>query len=945
MDVLSGDLLLRFRSHLQNPQAEAVRLLRGLAGLAPDEQATRWREIVRKAGLRLGRSLLYYVSLFRSGDPLGDPVLGNRTIPDQLLAVMYDDLAEARQSVDAYYTERADLYAEITAFTSRYRALASEEDPFATGQALLTELADARKTHGVLDERHELVDLESKVLGQLAIASRQRFDYGGALEWYTRAARLTKEYGLEETYAGFQLSRADILKRSGRDGAEALRLILPLWEAQRETRSGLSGPQLTLVLAGIYLELCDRFEARKYLELAAAELETRGFGHRMSEPLDATLSAWIDRITLDPTAGETDALLHRIIKALELNMQHRYLWAQLAGADAEEATRPYVTAVQQIWDAVATQESDDNQLLASLGVLEPGDPVVEPFVEPEKNIPPAVLHWEAGEAAFDAGDIPTAHEQFERALKLAEEARDDGIALHSLKLLMIYRAEDDLAGRLEASLRGIRLIEGVRKTLRTPYQRAAFLADKEAFYNVALISAWKLGETSQLLRVGELVKARHLVSGGGELAPSGTNSAMRRIADLLSSAAAADRPGLLEERQRLYDRFMLAQPSLTPLLEELPDDFSTAVRKRLPPGAAALSYYNLSDQVLLITVLTAEGATVIRQLEGSAERFARLKDATLFGGEAPPEEVRSPRYVPGTETTGPPDPVDWDDLADWLFPEAVRKLIHPLTRLYLSAHRQLHRIPFHALRAGERYLVETHTVHYLPNLSVLLRDPGSWSKNGVVTIAAAAYLPRPDVDLPPIAGTELEAREIATAYASAGLRGDRLLGDACTREAVLALLDRYAVEKSAPAVLHLAVHGEDLPGDAPLDARLFLHRGSLDGFDLLQRRLPFELVVLSSCFAGSRATAGRELDYVPGDDLFGFQAAFFAAGTRRVLGALWAVDDRAGTRLMTDFHRHLMRTEEPAEALAQSMRDYLAQAVGDRRQPRYWAPFFLTEMR
>ncbi len=945
MNLLSEDLLLRFRSHLQNPQAQAVRLLRAVAGLPEGPRAHRWREEVGKANLRLGRSLVYYVSVLRSGDVTGESVLGTHRLPEAMLSRMYDDLATARQSVDPYYTGRAELYEVVAQFTSQYRAIPSAEDPIAAGQDTLTDLGDARMSFGVQDERHELADLETKVLGQLALTCRQRFDYGGALEWYTRAAKLAKSCGLEEAYGAFQLSRADILKRSGRDGAEALRLILPLWEGQRGAASGLHGPQLTLLLAGIYLELGDRFEARKYLELAGGELRSRGLGQGPTQSLEAAISSWIDRVTADAEASEMDALLHRIIKALELNMQARYLRAQLDRADAEQATQPYVSAIQQLWDGVAAQEAEDNRLLESLGAAVSDTPIADPFVDPEVNVPPAVVHWEAGEAAFDAGDVPTAHAQFERAAAMGMEAQDDGIVLHSLKLLMIYRAEDDLLGRFNASLRGIRLIEGVRETLRTPYQRAAYLADKEAFYDVALISSWKLGLVGQLLRVGELVKARHLVDGYAARGPSVPDTAMRELADRLSTATSGERPALLQERQRLYDRFMLAQPSLTPQWEELPDNFSAAVRDRLPPGAGALSYYNLSDQVLLIVLLTQAGETVIRQLEGSAQRFARLKDAALFPEANASVVLRSPRYVPGTDVAEASDAVAWDDLADWLLPRAVRELIAPLDHLYLSPHRQLHRLPFHALRVGERYLVETHTVHYLPNLSVLLRDPGKWSRGGVAAIAAAEYLPREGVDLPPIGGTETEARQIADGYAAAGLRAERLLGEACTRGAVLQLLDRYAAEAEQPAVLHLAIHGEDLPGDAPLDARLFLHEGSLDGFDLLRRRLPFELVVLSSCFAGSRATAGRELDYVPGDDLFGFQAAFFAAGARRVLGALWAVDDRAGTELMTDFHRHLLKTEAPATALALSMRDYLARKTGEQRDPRYWAPFFLTEMR
>ncbi len=945
MSILSEDLLARFRAHVALPPARAVRLLRAIAAQRPERRVEQWREQVEGAGPRVARALALYVSLLRIGETPAMLLLGGKSLSEALLHRMHNDLTAARQTVDPYYGERAALGAALSAFTSDYISLASVEAPMLFGRVLLSRLAEARENFRREDERHELAELEGRVMGQLAICCRQAFDYGEALAWYTRAAALTKSCGLEEAYGGYQLSRADILKRSGREGAEALRLILPLWEGQKEMQSGLSGPELTQLLASIYLEIGDRFEARKYLNRAAEALDRLGYAHSHSQSLDAVLSGWLSRIVEGVQGNDSEVLYQRVMKGLELNMRQHHLSLLIDGVDQEQLIQQYEAAIQEVSEAAAAQQADDYALLSAVGMAQDISPAGSAPVDSAADPPPAALHWELGGAAVEAGDLKTAHDHFERAYTLGEAAPDDTVALESLRLLLAHREKEDHAGRLAISLRGIRLIEAVRETLHTPYQRAAYLADKEAFYSVGLFSCWKMGDIDQLLRIGELVKARHLKDGRSAPHSSDRVEAMRSISDRLGGANLVERPTLLEERQRLYDQHLLARPALTLQWETLPETFSQAIRAALPPRAGVLSYYNLFDRALLIVVLTAGGETVIRQLTDSPEHFALLKAAPIYFPHPAPDAVRSPRYVPGIDVPAALEEIDWEKLADWLLPAAVRELIAPLDQLYFSPHRQLHRLPFHALRIGERYLIETHTVSYLPNLGVMLRPPGTWRRGGVAAIAAASYLVRQEVTLPPIAGTEIEARQIVEAYRAAGLPAHCLLGADCNRESLLQLLDHYAAQETWPAVLHLAVHGEDLPGDTPLDARLFLHEGSLDGFDLVNRRLPFELVVLSSCFAGSRATAGRELDYVPGDDLFGFQAAFFAAGTRRVLGALWAVDDQVGKDLMVTFYQHLLKTTPPGEALAQSMRTYLARAAGAQRDPRLWAPFFLTEMR
>jgi CHAT domain-containing protein len=129
-----------------------------------------------------------------------------------------------------------------------------------------------------------------------------------------------------------------------------------------------------------------------------------------------------------------------------------------------------------------------------------------------------------------------------------------------------------------------------------------------------------------------------------------------------------------------------------------------------------------------------------------------------------------------------------------------------------------------------------------------------------------------------------------------------------------------------------------------MESHFYLQNSLLDGLDLSDLRLEADIVVLSACSSGQRPIAGRGLRELPGDDLFGLQAAFFRAGVRRILGTLWPVDSLAAHKITTAFHRRLAAESlcDPEVALQASMCDYLVQAGIQARKVYFWAPFFLS---
>lgn len=143
-------------------------------------------------------------------------------------------------------------------------------------------------------------------------------------------------------------------------------------------------------------------------------------------------------------------------------------------------------------------------------------------------------------------------------------------------------------------------------------------------------------------------------------------------------------------------------------------------------------------------------------------------------------------------------------------------------------------------------------------------------------------------------------------------------------------------------IIHIATHGfldDEHPELSGIVLSLYDEKGRpQNGFvqlrDVYGMTLNADMVVLSACQTG----LGRE---VKGEGLTGLPRAFIFAGARRVVASLWPVDDDATAELMTNFYRHLLKEKmTPSAALRAAQLEISAQP--GRRQPFYWAGFFLS---
>jgi len=90
--------------------------------------------------------------------------------------------------------------------------------------------------------------------------------------------------------------------------------------------------------------------------------------------------------------------------------------------------------------------------------------------------------------------------------------------------------------------------------------------------------------------------------------------------------------------------------------------------------------------------------------------------------------------------------------------------------------------------------------------------------------------------------------------------------------------------------------------------------------------------VLSSCRSGL-----GKIDEAEG--IIGMQKAFFEAGSKSVLVALWDVSDKYTSYFMKDFYNHLAEGKSKSEALQQAKLDFIKNYSAN---PYYWSAFILS---
>ncbi|MFZ4661684.1 MAG: CHAT domain-containing protein [Caldilineaceae bacterium] len=502
---------------------------------------------------------------------------------------------------------------------------------------------------------------------------------------------------------------------------------------------------------------------------------------------------------------------------------------------------------------------------------------------------------------------------------------------------------------LAAYSQSVQALEQLQGHLMVEY-RADFAADKQVVYTEIVNLYLQQGQPAQALEYTERAKSRallDLIARGLDLRITAKDPADQHLVEALThlrteqnrlyhrwegrqAEQAKARPNTLlpadqGDWQPLWQEIRALEQQITGLWNRLlvrNADYAHAAAlwqvrtENIQPDLAAdtllLEYFFIHEKIVLFAVTSERISTTtlpstVTQVESSL-RFLQMNFNLAMRGSADTELVAE---------------------AQELLHELYSQLVAPV-RPQLSAYRHLvivphgflHKLPFHALYDGIAYLIEHHTISYLPSASLLRycrRTPAhSVSLLGSKHTGAIAFGYGWQGQLP---AAESEAQRIA-----ALLRGVAYTGSAAT------VATFQAVAPTAE-LLHLATHGE-FRADDPLYSYLLLAEGRLTTLDIFNLRLQATLVTLSACDTGQSLIGG-------GDELLGLLRAFLYAGAASVVVSHWRIDDAATHRVMVAFYQRLVAGESKAAALRTAQRQSLYNA-GSLTHPYTWAAFFLV---
>lgn len=544
-------------------------------------------------------------------------------------------------------------------------------------------------------------------------------------------------------------------------------------------------------------------------------------------------------------------------------------------------------------------------------------------------------------ALMRRGEILLALARYAEAVEVLQETR---IALKQLRehdlgvriLAMLAEAhgkQNDWAAASEICEEGIKLVERYRYGASTDYIQSGYLRSRIGLYRWGVRSAYELGNRELMLERAELSKSRSTLRHQLRNTQASENATQLETRFRQISAQLDREKGrapqkrveeLKAERQMLWDLLSI-QRYRDVKGTELPVFSVAAVQAVLDADEAVVYYYWLDKQNLLIVTIDQNRVE------------PELRTITLERRNSLEEDAKSILKLTPKSTKNKPDKL----LQSWslLLPEVT--WLEDKRRLIFSPHQVLHALPFHALISEGAALIQRFAVTYVPNLSSLLIPYTPATQRQVLAIGIHEYQV-PGCRINPLPSAESDTAKVANLYETYGVPVVLLTGKEA-REASLHQLDQTG-ELARFSCLHLTTHGENIPSDTPMESRLYLQDSVVDGLEIANWRLAADLVVLSACSAGQRSIEGRGMDELPGDDLFGLQAAFFTAGGRRLVSALWAVDAHASGPIVEEFHHCILKGEPPEVALQSAVNNFRASAEVLRRKSLYWAPFFLAAM-
>jgi len=591
----------------------------------------------------------------------------------------------------------------------------------------------------------------------------------------------------------------------------------------------------------------------------------------------------------------------------------------------------------------------------------------------------AYIYCALGDTASRKGDIAAAQASYTDCLKDAEAKQETSLTIRAhggLARLAWQRSDLETAeAQCEEALADI---EMQRETLSEVDLRTSYFSSMHAYYDLEIQILARLdqahpGEGYQwkAFLVAERGRARTLLD---EVLASRQESftdspsplkaeyenVQRRLLSLKSQTAqpstkrgpiAAESIATLTAELHILEQEIGAEQHTGTTTSGAPALTLTKIQAALPEGNSALIEYWTGAEASYAWVISKTSVRMVRLAPGREieRQVAALRKAILDQTALPADvsaELRANRLTAAQQRlqllTGAmtnallPRELLSEDSSTVAIVGDGPVLSVPFAMLFSRQRAQTHRParrvvtflnePSAAIFCGLR----AHPVsNRARDIAVFVDDDASAKdKNNASAQSTPSLRAKPNSDTPrELSFASSEAAMIQSIFGSSTTH--LFSGASATPKAIRALdWNKYSIG-------HFAMH-----------AKLDSHYAALNGLvtggethsmlwygDVRQMHAPLELVVLSAC----DTALGQN---TPGEGLQGLTQAFLSAGSQRVLGTLWPVDDQATSEWMRHFYVALKSTRSPVKALAAAQREMAA--TPEWSQPYYWAGFTLA---
>jgi len=581
-----------------------------------------------------------------------------------------------------------------------------------------------------------------------------------------------------------------------------------------------------------------------------------------------------------------------------------------------------------------------------------------------------------------------------QALDLYRAAGDKKSEAETLyKMAVVEKARGNLAGALSYVKESNDAIEVLRSQVVSPELRASYYASvrKHAELYIDLV-----------MRLGQLNGDKSAAESAFEISEHAhSRSLLEVLGEASAQIRQGVKPELLEQEQVLKQKLnalalhkmkLLANPDSRELelverdIRELTTSYGelqTQIKQQSPRYANLVQPQPLSLKQIQQEV--PEGALLLEYTLGVERSYlwALTKDSSTAYTLPPRDEIEPLvksvcAFLIARQTMNEPDLSSYGDRiaeADAEYWQHANRLSEMLLgpvadvikgkTILVVADGAIHYLPFAALpepwKQGSSEpvpLIVGHEIVSLPSASILATRrqtsrTGSNEEKLIAILADPVFSPTDsrvknqspassqqslklteEVSLSRLPATEDEAQSIMEIIPS----GTGMMATGFDADRTMALSSELGQYK----IVHFATHGV-VDVENPELSGIFLSLVSPEGkstqglmqlHDIYNMDLSnTQLVVLSAC----ETALGKE---VRGEGLVGLSRGFIYAGASSVVASLWKVDDRATTKLMTQFYKGIF--EEGLTASAALRKAKLSMWQQSRyRAPFYWAAFEL----